>query len=540
MNNMKYMIKPLLFVILIFSFNLLKGNENQSQILTIPIFEDVPTFDPHKSNSFASISVWMNIFSTLLEEDVHGNIIHNLASKYEISADKLVYTFYLKKNLKWSDGLDITADDIVFSWFRAIEPQTKNPMISELYFIKNAKEYHLGLKSIKKEDVGIQKIDSHTVKITLSNPSPYFLIRFASFVYTILPKHTIEKYGKYWTKLENIVTYGPYTLTKHRTDAKIVLTSFKAYWNAQRINIPQVKYLVLKNNQYYDYLFKKGKIDILDSIPQNKILDWINRKETKIVNNFFVSHLSFNLKKPYFQNILLRKALSCTIHLKKSIILEKYLYKLGRIAKGVVPPGLPYYPYKDYMNECSSKSIKEDFKKAISELSMPLPPFSLVFVSHPELIDFFQIIQDVWMETLGVKSVLVPLSWNSMLAKLVKGEHDLTIMSPAASIFDPIDFLDWYITNEPRNFLGLKDPEYDRLFDEAQKEFDLKNRMIKMAKVEDIINRNFYLIPLFNNQQMYRLNPKLKMVNHNNQLIEPTPDKLGHLSARWINWAFEK
>ena len=80
-------------------------------------------------------------FEGLLNKDTNNNIIEGVANKWEISKDNLVYTFHLRDNAKWSDGKKVTAGDFLYSFRRAVNPETASPMSYLMEYIKNLIPY---------------------------------------------------------------------------------------------------------------------------------------------------------------------------------------------------------------------------------------------------------------------------------------------------------------------------------------------------------------------------------------------------------------
>ena len=120
--------------------------------------------------------------------------IPGLAQSWEISPDGKTYTFHLRTNLVWSTGEPIRADDVVYSWIRALDPATASDYAGQLFYLKNAEDFNAG--KIKDASlVGIHASDPFTVRVELKNPTAFFLDVCTLAVTYVVPRQTIEKYG---------------------------------------------------------------------------------------------------------------------------------------------------------------------------------------------------------------------------------------------------------------------------------------------------------------------------------------------------------
>src|ERR1700761_1507036 len=127
-------------------------------------------------------------------EPVGARAVPGLASHWEISPDGKVYTFHLRTNLVWSTGEPIRADDVVYSWRRALDPKTASDYASQLYYLKNGKEFNTG-QITNAALVGVSAPDEFTVRAELKAPTTYFLELCAFPTLYVVPRQAIEKYG---------------------------------------------------------------------------------------------------------------------------------------------------------------------------------------------------------------------------------------------------------------------------------------------------------------------------------------------------------
>ena len=168
--------------------------------------------------------------------------IPGLAERWDISPDGRVYTFHMRTNLVWSTGEPITADDVIYSWLRALNPVTASEYSGQLYYLKNGEEYNTG-KITDPSLVGCKAPDRYTVRAELKNPTAFFLDLCAFPTLSVVPRWTIEKYGDRWLSARPLPSSGPYELVTWRVNDKIRVRKNERYWDAAGTKLGLVDYL---------------------------------------------------------------------------------------------------------------------------------------------------------------------------------------------------------------------------------------------------------------------------------------------------------
>lgn len=123
-------------------------------MLNVTVSEEIPSLDTAKTMDGTSAHVMQNIFEGLYVLNDQDQPIPAVARSFKRSEDGKKYTFDLRKDAKWSNGDSVTANDFIFAWKRAINPETASQYAYMLFYVKNAKEInkeqcllmHLGLK----------------------------------------------------------------------------------------------------------------------------------------------------------------------------------------------------------------------------------------------------------------------------------------------------------------------------------------------------------------------------------------------------------
>ena len=204
-----------IFLCLLFIIPFTACNDSMDAYLYFELPEIPQTLDPQLAKSDSELLIVRNIFEGLLRKDETGEIANGIAESY--TKDGLTYTFKLRKDAKWSDGSAITAKDFEFGFKRALNPVTKAPFASRLFCIKNARQINSGAVGI--ENLGVNVIDEHTLKITLEYADDLFLETLTTSV--AMPcneKFFYETDGKYGIFAESLLSCGSYRLSRWKKE----------------------------------------------------------------------------------------------------------------------------------------------------------------------------------------------------------------------------------------------------------------------------------------------------------------------------------
>src|SRR5688572_17079167 len=133
------------------------------------------TLDPHTLTGQPDGRIAAAIFEGLTRfEPTNAAAVPGLAERWDISPDGKVYTFYLRSNAVWSTGEPITADDVVYSWRRAVNPLTASDYAGQLYYVKNGEAINRGMiKDVTQ--LGAEAVDTRTLRVELVAPTAFFI-----------------------------------------------------------------------------------------------------------------------------------------------------------------------------------------------------------------------------------------------------------------------------------------------------------------------------------------------------------------------------
>ena len=259
----------------------------------------------------ASVRVHLALFENLLSYDPETNRgIPGVAESWSVSEDGLIYTFNLRDST-WSDGTPITAQTVVDSWLRTLDPETESPYAWMIgLVIRGATEYNTSIAG--PEAVGIEAINDLTFRIELTESAPYVLDMLPHTAFGIFPLHVIEQYGEEWTMPERIVSNGPFVLDSWLPDRSLTVIKNKTYWDAENVALGRISFVPSSDDKERYDLYMSGEADwVAGGLPGNPISAL--RSDHHVHTQFATYYFEFNHSVAPLGDSRVRKALSMAI-----------------------------------------------------------------------------------------------------------------------------------------------------------------------------------------------------------------------------------
>ena len=142
----------------------------ENNAITIALREEPPQLDANRATDASSNVVLAHVMEGLLGYDIDAQLVPGVAERYEIREDGA--TFWLREDALWSDGVPVTARDFVFSWKRALDPETASQYAFILYPIKNAEAINRGEMPVV--TLGVRAASDRILEVDFERPTPYF------------------------------------------------------------------------------------------------------------------------------------------------------------------------------------------------------------------------------------------------------------------------------------------------------------------------------------------------------------------------------
>ncbi len=436
-------------------------NELKNQNILIIGMENSPTnLDPRFALDLASSQVIQLIFNSLLIHDINGNLIPDLVEKWEI-LNNTEYIFYLKKGVRFHDGLEMTSVDVKFTYDFVLNTENQSPKIG-------------GLEKLKK----IEVVDKYTIKFVLSEVFAPFL---PNLTLPIVPRHVVEKMGDSFVK--HPVGTGPFKFRSFNIDDEIVLISNKDYFEGSpRLN--GIIFKILPDETVRLLELEKGNVhllqnaispDVLPRLKKNNRLKIIKRPGTNY------SYIGFNLNDPILKKRMVREAIARGID--RDSIIQYILRNLVTKASFMLSsnnwfyePMVKKYPYdlqkaKDLLDKAGYPDPDGDG---------PKPRFTLTYKTSQN--ELRKLIAEVFQEQLrkiGIEIIIKSYEWGTFFSDIKSGNFQIYSLT-WVGINDP-DIFHYTFHSESFPPKGANRGKYsnkdiDELIDRGRKEINMEAR----------------------------------------------------------------
>lgn len=471
--------------------------------VTIVNGQEPESLDPAIIVSQPDERVVRGIYEGLLRLDPRtGQPIPGMAERWDISPDGKTYTFYLRTNLAWSTGEPITADDVVYSWIRSLEPATASDYAEALFYLKNAEDFNAG-KITDPSLVGIHALDPQTVRVELNSPVPFFLDICTFPVTFVVPRQTIEKYGDRWIMTRPLPSSGPYEVEYWRLSDRVRLKKNPRYWDADHTQSEVIDILPIESADTAFNLYQRGVVDIVwdKNLAPEELLDLLLKRPDFHTFNYLGTYfIRFNVTKKPFDDPRVRRALALAID--KQTLVKKIMRAGEEPASHFVPDGTANYESPQglgYNPELARKLLAEagyPGGKGFPAVDYSFDASSGGAAQIHE--DMAVELQQMWRDTLGIqiglRQVESKIFW-SMQSHL---DYQVARSSWVGDYDDANTFLEMFTSDDGNNRTGWKNADYDALILQANDQTDLKAREKIFQKAETmLISNEVPIIPLF-------------------------------------------
>lgn len=451
---------------------------------------DPPTLDPALANDSSSTFVIRQLFGGLVTLDQDLQVIPDLASDWQISADGRVYTFTLHPEARFHDGRPVVAADVVYSLERACDPALGSNLPCGTYLIDivGAAERLAGQTD---QIAGLQAPDDRTVVITIDAPKAHFLSKLTYNTAYVVDRENVER-GDDWTEQPN--GSGPFRLKEWRHDQRIVLARNEHYYRGPP-KVDQVDILLGAEASRPLVLYEQGEIDFTEVgtsvVARLEYEGSPLAEQLRVTPELSLSYVGFNTQMPPFDDPKVRQALTLVVDREK-IARVTYEGRLAR-ARGILPPGMPGY-------DEALEGLAHDPERARQLLAESryggvdgLPRITLYTSGGGTA----ALLQEIYRLELGLEIELRQIEWADFLVGLDERRYPMFVLSWIADYPDPQNFLEvLFYSQSPSNHTAYANGEVDRLLEEAALEQDPDRRIVLYREIERRIVADAPVIPL--------------------------------------------
>ncbi len=470
-------------------------NPKSGGVLRMGLTNRPPHFDVHQSGTFNNLGAQGCMFDNLIRRDPRDSgktIIPDLAHSWEIAEDGKTYTFFLRKEVLFHDGAELTADDVKATFDRIAKPPSGISIPRSILF-----------NSVSE----ITARDKYTVEFKLSEPRPvnFMMSAFASGWNVIVRKKTLED-NNY--NLRKVVTYpgtGPFRSARRVENEVWVMEKNPNYWNKGLPYLDGVEfYHVLPFSPEMASAILSGRVDyvrVTDPVTARKAKATPGLTATDYYQSVIQATWVNNKKKP-LDDPRVRRAMH--------LVLEKPV--LVDVVKDVAPMmvGGFIYPFSEFATpkEELGKRLgyQDDPAAAVKEARalMAAAGYGKGIKGLDYLVRdvatfklWSQAIQAMLQESLNIECNLRTVVESVWFDDTKSGNYDLAIGAIVSTLLDPSDYFNaWYGKDGPQNYSFWDNKEFQALSYRIDREVDAGKRLALIRQAEAIMEQDPPLLPI--------------------------------------------
>lgn len=509
----------------------------RNQTLHLALAAEPRDLDPQIATSmedFALCNALMEGLTTL--DPATSRPIPGAAERWEMSSDGRTWTFHLRPNARWSNGDVVKAADFVYGFRRALSASLGAEYAPQLYHLRGAEAFHTG-KSTDFSTVGARAVDDRTLELTLKAPVPYLLALTALPAWFPAHRPTIEKFdalarrGTPWTRPENYVGNGAFTLAEWRTNQHLRVVRSQNYWDRDRVRLQAAMFYPVENAITQEAMFRTGQLHLTEEkLPVEKIRAYredrsrapLLQQGALLATKFF----RFNCGRAPLSDVRVRRALALAVDREK---LARNVMQSDLAAFSFTPPDCA-----GYTADRSATTDLAEAKRLLAAAGFPegrgFPRVDILFYpSSSSGRPVAEAVQQMWRSALGIDVGILQQETKTVLDARRAMTYDILLSDWFGDYIDPLTFLDLWTTSSEHNRTGWSSTAYDELLGQAATVLDQAARYAVLRRAEALVLAEAPITPLFYQSSNQLRHPSVKGWHTN--LVSTHPLKFVWLEA---------
>ena len=507
------------------------ATNGDTDVLKINMASEPDYLDPQLNSSVDGGCLAVNSFVGLYTYDANGDLVPALGEA-TVSDDGLTYTFSMIES-KWSNGDELTANDFVYSWNRAVADET-------------AADYAYLFDIIARNDDGslaVEATDDYTLVVTLNNPCPYFLDLCAFATFYPVHQASVEAADPdgtnpgAWAQEAGFVCNGAYTLDSWSHDESMVYVKNPNYYDADNVTMDSLEFMLSADDTATYAAYNNGDLDFIDSVPADETATAMQSDEFHIVDQLGTYYVGFNVNDSMFdgktpeQAAEMREAISLLID--RQYIVDNIAQTGQVVADSFIPAGMAdgnggEYKTSDvsYYDATTTGAGNVDEAMALLEDAgytftdngdgsyaiSPALGFEYVInenTAHQQIAEAIQ----ADLALVGIEVSIKTEDWNVFLDDRKNGNFGVAREGWVADYDDPSNMLEIFLSTSGNNDMQLgKDAtssapqnwdEYDALCEQIRTTADFASRVDLMHEAEDMLMDTWAVVPLYYYNDVY-------------------------------------
>ena len=394
------------------------------------------------------------------------------ADSWEQSEDGRTWTFHLRQDAMWSDGVPVTADDWVYSFRRYLDPEMANVYAWFLFDLENGEAYNKG--EVDVEELGVKKIDDHTFSITTTVPIPYYMFKI-NWHAAPVPRHMVEEHGDDWANdPATAPSNGPYRIAEWNRGKNVIFTPNPHYTGRFPATFEQlIQVIIPEVGAPRLQMYQAGDIDGGVGVTGDDLVQVL--ADPQLSKEAYISvmnrgvYIYMNQRTPPFDNILVRQAFAHAVD--RTALCDSVMRGTCIPAHGFLPKDFPCERNDDPELIAFQNFDPEVAADLLAQAGYPGGegfPELTIYTKEGEFIREAEAIQRMLADNLGVKITPQNVERALYVDQMRNGELKVALNRWGADFIDPSNFVDWWDDPAASYFTGWTDEEYRNLIDTAR------------------------------------------------------------------------
>ncbi len=459
--------------------------------------------DPQLASTDEELLIARNCFEGLFRIS-KGKVVPAACEKYEVSSNKLTYTFTMKTGLKWSDGSPLTAADFRFGLVRALRPETVCADASLLYSIKGAEQLHSGVGN--EADLGITAKSDRTLVIELDRPDNSLFETLTMAMAMPCNRESFEKAGgRYCMSAELTLCNGPFALSKWaestlrfarndeyvgdftaRPAAFTLSFSSSDTDRIEKINTDFTDIAVISTQSV-----KAAEDALLDTVSfYDTVWALVIRPDANVVGDPAVSAA---LKKAVGSDVI-QNALPDKFKATDRLIADDLLVGTAAYQSLVGKGG---------NTKSNPSAAKNDLITALKPYSGKLPTITVKYADVDGMKQTATRIAQQWTKELGAVVNIVALSESELSGAMATGDYQVALCPISADNGKAVSALNRFATGSSQNIFGYANTEVDSRISKLSGIAEAEALADELKKLEGEILADSHIIPLAQSGKCY-------------------------------------
>ena len=524
-------------------------------VLNWNIGADPQTIDPGMNGASDGGDVINQTFEGLVRE-MSGTVIPGIAESWETSADGLTVTFHLRES-NWSDGSPLTANDFVYSWLRAMAPETASEYswLWKYTHVKNAAKYvksggyqaaiDAGVGGAKDpedpeagvytqeevdeatenligpEEVGVSAPDDYTFVVELESPTEYFVSLMAFYHFKPVKKEAVEAGpdGTWAADPAVVVCNGAFKLTEYVIGDGLVLEKNPEYWAADEVKIDVINGKFIDDAVTAFQGYNNGELDFLPDVPTDetpRLMAELKDIEFFVFPLLGTYYYNFNMDLDIWEDPNVRRALSLAINRQE--ICDTLAS--GQVpAAGFVPPGFKDDKGNDFFETAGMYGFSTtdggvaEAQQLLADAGYPggegFPVFELMYNTSEGHQTVAELVQEQLKTNLGIECTLANQEWAVFQDTRQEGNYELARGGWLTDFMDPIGMLGIFVQGNAYNDPNYDNEEFETLIADAAAATTAADHFAKLYEAQDVFVADPPIIPVYHYTDVFLVNEKV-------------------------------